>query len=124
MTPDKEKAGWLKRIAIVGADESDEIGMVPHKGVLQHHSEAALNALDDAGLSLADVDGLFTAGASTLQVAEYLGIQPTYTDSTSVGGSSFVIHVEHAAAAIAAGLIDVALITHGETCYSNRFRKV
>ncbi len=124
MTDDREKAGWLKGIAIVGADESDEIGMVPHKGVLQHHSEAALNALDDAGLSLADVDGLFTAGASTLQVAEYLGIHPRYTDSTSVGGSSFVIHVEHAAAAIAAGLIDVALITHGETGYSNRFRKV
>ena len=127
MTPDREKAGWLKRIAIVGADESDEIGMVPHKGVLQHHSEAALNALDDAGLSLADVDGLFTAGAgfaATLQVAEYLGIQPRYTDSTSVGGSSFVMHVEHAAAAISAGLIDVALITHGETGYSNRFRKV
>ena len=124
MTPAKEKAGWLKRIAIAGADESDEIGMVPHKGVLQLHSEAALNALDDAGLSLADVDGLFTAGASTLQVGEYLGIEPTYTDTTSVGGSSFVIHVEHAAAAIAAGLIDVALITHGETGYSNRFRKV
>ena len=124
MTLDKEKAGWLKRIAIVGADESDEMGMVPHKGVLQQHSEAALNALDDAGLSLADVDGLFTAGASTLQVAEYLGIHPRYTDTTSVGGSSFVIHVEHAAAAIAAGLIDVALITHGETGYSNRFRKI
>lgn len=124
MTPDKEKAGWLKRIAIVGADESDEIGMVPHKGVLQQHSEAALNALDDAGLALADVDGLFTAGTSTLQVAEYLGIHPRYTDTTSVGGSSFVIHVEHAAAAIATGLIEVALITHGETGYSNRFRKV
>ena len=66
-----------------------------------------------------DVDGIFTAGAAgwspTLQLAEYLGIQPTYTDSTSVGGSSFVIHVEHAAAAIATGLIDVALITHGES---------
>ena len=127
MTDDREKAGWLKRIAIVGADESDELGLVPQTGVLQHHSEAALNALDDAGLTLADVDGLFTAGAgfaATLQVAEYLGIQPTYTDNTSVGGSSFVIHVEHAAAAIAAGLIDVALITHGETGYSNRFRKV
>ncbi len=127
MTPDREKAGWLKGVAIVGADESDEIGMVPHKGVLQHHSEAALNALDDAGLSLSDVDGLFTAGAgfaASLQMAEYLGIEPTYTDSTTVGGSSFVIDVEHAAAAIATGLIDVALITHGETGYSNRFRKV
>jgi acetyl-CoA acetyltransferase len=118
MADAREVKGWLKRIAIVGADESDEIGIVPSKGVLQLHSEAALNALEDAGLGLKDVDALFTCGpgfAASLQVAEYLGIHPRYTDSTSVGGSSFVIHVEHAAAAIAAGLIDVALITHGES---------
>jgi acetyl-CoA acetyltransferase len=111
-----ETAGWLKRVAIVGADESDEIGIVPHKGILQHHAEAALNALEDAGIDKREVGGVFTAGpASSMQTAEYLGITPVYTDSTSVGGSSFVIHVEHAAAAIATGLIDVALITHGET---------
>ena len=114
----RQKAAALQNAAIVGADESDEIGIVPHKGVLQLHAEAALNALEDAGIDKRDVDGLFTAGpgfAASLQVAEYLGISPTYTDSTSVGGSSFVIHAEHAAAAIAAGLCNVALITHGES---------
>jgi len=118
MSDVKQVRRWLDRVAIVGADESDEIGIVPHKGVLQLHAEAALNALADAGLDKRDVDGVFTCGAgfaASLQVAEYLGIQPRYTDSTSVGGSSFVIHVEHAAAAIASGLIDVALITHGES---------
>ncbi|MEO6197627.1 MAG: hypothetical protein ABIP58_05895, partial [Dehalococcoidia bacterium] len=118
MTTNKEKSGWLHNIAIVGADESDEIGIVPHKGALQLHAEAALNALDDAGIAKSEVDGVFTCGAGwsgSLQVAEYLGIAPRYTDSTAVGGSSFVIHVEHAAAAIAAGLCDVALITHGES---------
>jgi acetyl-CoA acetyltransferase len=122
---DQEKAGFFRQVAIVGADECDEIGIVPHKGILQLHAEAARNALDDAGLALSDVDGMFTAGpgwSPTLQMAEYLGIKPRYTDSTSVGGSSFVIHVEHAAAAIATGLIDVALITHGESGHSNRFR--
>jgi acetyl-CoA acetyltransferase len=121
----RETKGWLNKVAIVGVDESDEIGIVPHKSTLQHHAEAAKNALADAGLSLSDVDGIFTAGpgnAPSLQVAEYLGIQPTYTDGTAVGGSSFVIHVEHAAAAIATGLIDVALITHGQAGASNRFR--
>jgi acetyl-CoA acetyltransferase len=121
----KEKSRWLKQIAIVGADECDEIGIVPHKTTLQLHAEAAHNALEDAGIALSEVDGIFTAGpgwSPSLQVAEYLGIQPKYTDSTSVGGSSFVIHVEHAAAAIAQGLIDVALITHGQTGYSQRFR--
>jgi acetyl-CoA acetyltransferase len=108
-----------KAVGIVGADESDEIGVVPHKSTLQLHAEAARNALEDAGIALSEVDGIFSAGAAgwspTLQLAEYLGIQPKYTDSTSVGGSSFVIDVEHAAAAINAGLINVALITHGES---------
>ncbi|MCH7577649.1 MAG: RsfS/YbeB/iojap family protein [Chloroflexi bacterium] len=113
------------KVAIVGADESDEIGIVPSKSSLQLHAEAARNALADAGIDMSDVDGLFTAGpgwSHSLQVAEYLGIQPRYTDSTSVGGSSFVIHVEHAAAAIQAGLINVALITHGQSGHSDRRR--
>ncbi len=105
---------------IVGVAESDEIGKVPHKSPLAHHAEAALNALEDAGLSRDDVDGLLTAGWSTLDVGEYLGIEPRFTDSTSVGGSSFVIHLAHAAAAIAAGYCEVALITHGQAGRSDR----
>jgi acetyl-CoA acetyltransferase len=108
----KEVSG---QVAIVGVDESDEIGVVPDKSALQLHAEAARNALRDAGLSLREVDGLFTAGVATTEVAEYLGIEPTYTDGTNVGGSSFVIHVGHAAAAIALGLCQVALITHGQS---------
>lgn len=109
-------------IAIVGVAESDEMGTVPNKSSLQHHAEAAHNALADAGLSKSDVNGLFTAGFSTLATAEYLGIQPSFTDNTSVGGSSFVIHVAHAIAAIRAGYCDVALITHGQAGRSTRGR--
>ena len=111
-----------REIAIVGVAESDEMGTVPNKSSLQHHAEAAHSALEDAGLSKNDVNGLFTAGFSTLTTAEYLGIHPSFTDSTSVGGSSFVIHVAHAAAAIRAGYCDVALITHGEAGRSVRSR--
>jgi acetyl-CoA acetyltransferase len=109
-------------IAIVGVAESDEMGTVPHKSSLQHHAEAAYNALGDAGLSKNDVNGLMTAGFSTLATAEYLGIQPGFTDNTSVGGSSFVIHLAHAAAAIRAGYCDVVLITHGQAGRSTRAR--
>ena len=101
-----------REIAIVGVAESDEMGTVPNKSSLQHHAEAAHNALSDAGLFKSAVDGLFTAGFSTMAIAEYLGIQPSFTDNTSVGGSSFVIHVAHAIAAIKAGYCEVALITH------------
>jgi acetyl-CoA acetyltransferase len=103
------------RVAIVGVDESDQIGVVPEKSTMQLHAEAARNALRDAGLQARDVDGLFTAGVSTTEIGEYLGITPSYLDGTNVGGSSFVIHVGHAAAAIAAGLCRVALITHGQS---------
>jgi acetyl-CoA acetyltransferase len=100
--------------AIVGVDESDQIGVVPNKSPLQLHAEAAMNALADAGIDKSEVDGIATAGVSTLQIAEYLGITPKYTDGTAVGGSSFVIHVGHALEAISDGRASVVLITHGQ----------
>ncbi len=115
-----------KRVAIVGADETDQIGIVPNMTPIMMHAQAARNALRDAGIEKSEVDGLFTAGVggmASTQLAEYLAIIPKYTDSTMTGGSSFVIHVEHAAAAINAGLCSVALITHGETGFSGRMRR-
>jgi acetyl-CoA acetyltransferase len=107
-------------IAIVGADESDSIGKLPDTPALALHAQAARNALRDAGLSFRDVDGLFTAGISVRDVAEYLRIRPRFMDGTSVGGSSFVMHVAHAAAALSLGLCSVALVTHGESGRSGR----
>lgn len=114
------------KVALVGADECDQIGIVPNKAPIQLHAEAARNALADAGIDKSEVDGVFTCGLGgmpSVQVAEYLGIYPRFTDSTQVGGSSFEMHVEHAAAAISAGLCSVALITHGETGFSGRGRR-
>ena len=113
-------ANQTKTAAIVGVAESDQIGIVPDKSALMLHMEAARNAIADAGLTKDDVDGFLTAGYAGYDVAEYLGIHPTYTDSTSVGGSSFVIHVAHAVAAINAGYCEVALITHGQAGRSAR----
>jgi acetyl-CoA acetyltransferase len=101
--------------AIVGVAESDQIGRVPDKPAIMLHAEAARAALAEAGLTKDDVDGLFTAGVSTLDLGEYLGIEPNVTDTTAVGGSSFVIHIAHAATAIATGRCEVALVTHGES---------
>ncbi|MBI4340456.1 MAG: thiolase [Chloroflexi bacterium] len=108
------------KAAIVGVDESDQIGRIPGKSSLQHHAEASYNALADAGLSMKDVDAIFCAATSPLTIAEYFGITPRHTDGTSVGGSSFVIHVAHALEAIAAGRCEVALVTHGEAGRSQR----
>ena len=114
------------RVAIVGADETDQIGIVPDMTPIMMHAQAARNALRDAGIDKSEVDAVFTCGIggmASVQLCEYLGIIPRYTDNTMTGGSSFEIHVEHAAAAIAAGLCSVALITHGETGFSSRNRR-
>ena len=113
-------ADLSKSVAIVGVAESDEIGVVPNKSALTLHMEATRNAIADAGLTKDDIDGFLTAGYWGYDVAEYLGIKPRYTDSTSVGGSSFVIDAAHAMAAINAGYCEVALITHGQAGRSAR----
>ena len=101
---------------IVGGDESDEIGILPHKSQLSLHLEAVSNAVRDAGLRISDVDGLFTAGQhSPALLGEALGITPRYVDGTSVGGCSFIIEVGHAVAALHHGLCDVAVVSHGES---------
>ena len=103
-------------VCIVGVDESDEIGVLPGKSQLSLHLEAMTNAIRDAGLKVSDVDGIFTAGQhSPALLGEALGVTPRYVDGTTVGGCSFIIMVEHAAAALHHGLCDVAVISHGES---------
>lgn len=103
------------QIALVGASETDRIGVVPDRSIIQLHAEAARNALADAGLTPSDVDGVATAGPLPMEVSHYLGITPRWLDGTMVGGCSFMLHVRHAAAAIAAGACETVLITHGES---------
>ncbi|MFP6624375.1 MAG: thiolase [Myxococcota bacterium] len=102
-------------IAIVGAAETTDLGRIPDLSGLQLHADAALNTLADAGLTPADIDGVATAGESPTNIAWYLGITPTWVDATTVGGCSFMLHVRHAAAAIAEGHCNTVLITHGES---------
>ena len=87
----------------------------PDKSVAQLHAESAIGALADAGLTKDDVDGYFCAGDAPgmgpLSMVDYLNIRPRHMDSTDMGGCSYIAHVAHAAAAIAAGRCRVALIT-------------
>jgi len=85
------------------------------KSVPQLHAEVARGALEDAGLSKNDVDGYFCAGDAPglgpLSMADYLGLKLRHVDTTDTGGSSYVVHVAHAAEAIALGKCKIALIT-------------
>jgi acetyl-CoA acetyltransferase len=111
----------LKRgaCAIVGAAESDIGQVAAGLSPLDLMAQATVRALDDAGLNLADVDGVFATTSQsrmpTLALCEYLGIQPRYHDGTNIGGCSFMSMVAHAQAAIQAGLCSVALIAYGST---------
>src|SRR2546423_2385151 len=99
---------------IVGAYEHPT-RKAPDKSVAQLHAEVAKGALEDAGLAKQDVDGYFCAGDAPglgpLSMVDYLGLKVRHVDSTDTGGSSYVVHVAHAAQAIAAGKCNVALIT-------------
>ena len=106
-------------VAAVGAAESDLGQVAPGTSPLDLMAQATIRALEDCGLALKDVDGLFVAATQVrmgpLALAEYLGIKPKYFDGTQVGGSSFMSHVAHAQAAIQLGLCEVAVIAHGST---------
>jgi acetyl-CoA acetyltransferase len=112
-------------VAIVGIAESD-LGKTPDKTALELQAQASRLALMDAGLLPQDVDAVFAHTEDrfpSLQLSEYLGIRPRYTDSTNVGGMSNLLHVRHAMAAIEAGMCEVALITYGSTQLSDGSRK-
>ena len=111
----------LKRAgaAIVGAAESDLGQVADGLNPIDLMAQGITRALDDCGLALKDVDGLLCATTqsrtSGLNLAEYLGISPSYIDTTILGGSSFMFHVAHALAALQLGLCQVAVIAYGST---------
>lgn len=105
------------RVAVVGIGLSD-CGRVEDKTAFELHHQASLRAINDAGLTKKDVGGFMSTGLGSLapiEVAEYLGLRPTWVDSTSVGGASWEFMVEHACAAIQARLVDVVLLAYGST---------
>lgn len=100
---------------------TSKLPRAPELDAVGHHVLAMRRALEDAGIEKKAVDGYCCAGGGKESVSvddmeimvEYLGLTPTFTDGTMTGGSSFELHVEHAAAAIRAGLCDTVLVTYG-----------
>ena len=112
-------------VRIVGAAESD-LG-ITGKSILTLQTQAITRALADAGLSLRDVDGLATTGVarfSTVQLADYLGLEPRWSDSTFAGGSAYELMVARAAQAIEAGQVDTVVISFASNQRSARSRKL
>ncbi len=109
-----------KAAAIVGAAEANEIGFLEEpKSSLQLHIEAIKNVSEQTGIPISKIDEVFSTGW-TSELCEHLGIHPKYIDTTACGGCSFEMHVHHALAAIYSGIVDIALISHGENGFSSR----
>jgi acetyl-CoA C-acetyltransferase len=102
------------KACIVGAYEHPT-RHAPDKSHAQLHAEVAKGALEDAGLGKNDIDGYFFAGESpglgAWSMIDYLGLRPRHIDATDMGGCSYLMHVAHAAEAIATGRCNIALIT-------------
>jgi len=111
---------------MVGVAESD-FGTVPDKTAFELQAQAATRAITDAGVVKDDIDGLFSCGHAdglhVLQLAEYLGLQPRFLDSTLVGGSSWETFVEHAVLALEAGRCSTALLVYASTAKSDVKRR-
>ncbi|GGW38019.1 MULTISPECIES: thiolase C-terminal domain-containing protein [Streptomyces] len=106
-----------RKVAVVGVALSD-CGRVDDATPYALHAQAARRALADAGLDRSRIDGFASAGLGTLapvEVADYLGLRPTWVDSTSVGGSTWEVMAAHAADAIGAGHANAVLLAYGST---------
>jgi acetyl-CoA C-acetyltransferase len=105
----------IKRKACIAGVYEHPTRHAPDKSLAQLHAEVAKGALEDAGLTKADVDGYFCAtdapGLGPLSMIDYMGLKVRHLDSTEIGGASYTLHVAHAAEAIAAGKCSIALIT-------------
>jgi acetyl-CoA acetyltransferase len=112
-------------VYIVGVAETP-LGEVRDQTELSMVALAAREALAEAGLRLHDVDGIFVnymGEEGSVQVGEYLGIQPRYADSSDLGGAAFEAFVHHAMLAIAAGRCDVALVAFASRQRTRRLRR-
>jgi acetyl-CoA acetyltransferase len=110
-----------RRVAVAGVALSD-VGSTPSKTAYGLIAQASRRALQDAGLTPADIDGLGSTSTGTMapiDVGEYLGVQPRWVDSTSVGGAAWEMMAAHGADAIARGHADVVLLTYGSTARSD-----
>lgn len=116
----------LPPVYVVGVAET-QLGKVADQSELSMAALAAREALQEAGMSLSDVDGIFTnymGEEGSVQIGEYLGIQPRFCDSTDIGGASFEAHVHHALLALATGRCEVALILYASRQRSRRNRSL
>ena len=109
------------KVAIVGAADT-EVGAVPTLSATQLCVDAVCRALDDAGISKDQVDGLVTCNSMVEpymyhaeMIAEYMQIFPGYCISVGAGGGTTFSVLHHAASAIATGVCETVVIAMADS---------
>src|SRR4051794_39336168 len=113
--PPASFAAVQRQVCVVGVGLSDG-PVTPDLSAVMLEAQSFRRALDDAGLEKDDIDGLASAGYGGMHevaLAEYLGLTPTWLESSSVGGSSFEFHAMHAYRAIQNGDAETIAIVYG-----------
>ncbi len=100
--------------AIVGHGETTQLNNIPGMSNMMLAADAAMNAIKDCGVDKNQIDGVFSTHNPTA-LAHYLGLTPTCIDGTSIGGTSYLLNVRHAVAALTLGYCNYALVTMGES---------
>lgn len=116
------------KVAIVGAADT-EVGIVPHLSATQLYVKAAKSALEDAGITKDEIDGLITCNSfvepymyHAEMIAEYMQIFPRYCLNVATGGGTTLAILHHAAAAIASGMCHTVLVTMADNMLSGLSR--
>jgi len=102
--------------AIVGIGELKPARSRPGRDSMSLLAEAAYLAIQDAGLTKADIDGMIleegmapTGSGYNTKMAEYMGIFPTFATGCDAQGAAGVTMALQAAAYVNAGLADYVL---------------
>lgn len=106
--------------AIIGIGELKPVRYSEGKTTLSLIAEATQLALQDAGLTKDDIDGLLvgpqvgeTPQHVPATISEYLGIEPAMSNTVDLGGATGAGMVWRAAAAIEAGMCETVLCVLG-----------
>lgn len=114
------------KYVIAGIGET-KFGKVTNSTPLSLNLEACKKAIEDAGLTNKDVDGLFsqqpyfdpTFGISTW-IGEYLGLDLKISSDLNIGGATPAAMVKYAMMSIETGMCNYALCCYGENAFTGQ----